>query len=450
MKLPFHELVARVLEHEVVRLLRSRPVTVVAVTGSVGKTSTKRAIAHVLGTRYAVLSQPGNYNTRIGVPLSIFEVETPDRLWDPFAWAGIWRRVRRRVRQPWRYQVLVLELGAGRPGDIATFLRYLRPEVGVVTAVGTDHLEAFGSPEAILEEKLRLARASPTVLLNGDDPALEEERAELRGRRVLTYGLNQAAVRFERQVGGPGGPYQGILHLPAADLDVRLNLVGTHNLYAAVAAAAVGDLLGLSPREIRAGLESLRPAPGRMSPLPGKNGSLILDDSYSANPTSVVAALETLLGMPGRKLALLGSMHELGAASAAEHAGVGRRCAGLDLLVTLGSEAERWLRPEAVRAGLAPDRVRSFDSPYEAGRFLAAQLAPGDRVLVKGSARRIFAEEAIKHLLAQPEDASRLVRQERRWWREKERALGVRLAAEPPYLPIENSPVVRPRVPHTR
>ncbi|HSX01626.1 MAG TPA: cyanophycin synthetase, partial [Candidatus Saccharimonas sp.] len=206
---------------------------------------------------------------------------------------------------------------------------------------------------------------------------------------------------------------------------VTAGLYGRHSARIIAAAAGVGDLLGLDDDQLRTGLSAIQPAPGRMARLTGAEDSIIVDDSYNSSPGAAKAALAALAEAPttGRRLAIMGSMNELGDDAPRYHAEVGA-IAGqpetrLDLLVTVGALANDHLGPAAVAAGLPSAEWHQFTSPREAGAWLRSQLKTGDVVLVKGSQNRVFTEEAAKLLLANPQDASKLVRQTRAWLRRK-------------------------------
>ncbi len=406
--------VAAALEKRVQRLISERKLKVVAVTGSVGKTSTKLAIAAVLRQKYRVLAHPGNYNSEIGLPMSIFEMDVPARLFDPFAWVRILRRIDRRLAKPFPYDVLVLEMGADAPGDVTKFMRYIRPDIGIVTAIAPAHIEQFGSVDRVAEEKMALARGSRSVLLNAEDPRVMRE-AKALGGPIQTYGVHAGGVCFQGITRNKQLRLSGRLQLHNGEVAVRTNFVGEHSLAALACAGAVGEDLGLDLGEIRQGIEDYRPVTGRMQVLEGVNGSMIIDDTYNSSPRATIAALQTLKHLPGRHIAVLGSMNELGDLSDDAHREVGRAAADVDLLITIGTAANRHLAHTAVKSGLALDKAHPFLSPYSAGEYLRSQLRRGDVVLAKGSQNGVFAEEAIAMALADPADKSKLVRQSKEW-----------------------------------
>jgi UDP-N-acetylmuramoyl-tripeptide--D-alanyl-D-alanine ligase len=420
MKAAFRRFIASLLEHQVRRLIARNHLHVVAVGGSVGKTSTKTFIATVLREKYRVLAHESNYNTEIGLPLSIFDMRVPSSLLNPFAWAWRLARAEGLIRH-YPYDVIVVELGTDHVGEIPHYLTYLHPTIGVITAVTPEHMEGFpGGMDEVAAEELALAAASHTVVANHDDirPADRHKYLDPHPDHHY-YGLTKAA-EYRVQVASTdpvGGTRTTITPAGHAPLDLTLNLYGAHSAKAAAAAYAVGDLLGLSREQITAGLAKIHAVAGRMRALPGINGSTIVDDTYNSSPEAVVAAMEALAAAPvtGRRIALLGSMNELGPSSPQYHEEAGRAAAGVDLLVTVGQLANTHLGPAAVRAGLDPSRCHAAGSPYAAGEYLRLILGPGDVLLAKGSQNGVFAEEALKPLRADPADARHLVRQSPHW-----------------------------------
>lgn len=424
MKSHFRTLIARVLEWQVRRLIRNHRLKVVAVTGSVGKTTTKLAIASVLHQRYKVLAHPGNYNSEIGLPLSIFELEVPDTLTNPLSWLAILYRIDSQIMPKYPYDALVLEMGADQPGDIRKFMRYITPDIGVVTAIAPAHVEQFGSIDAIADEKMSLAVGSHSVLLNAEDDRVMEEASKL-GVPIQTYGVEKGGVHFENIKRGENLTFNADLHLNNDVVKIKTNFIGRHSLSALAAAGAVGEELGASPSMIQDGLESLHPSAGRMQVLEGANGSTVIDDTYNSSPRSTVAALEALMELPGRRIAIMGSMNELGAQAEDGHREVGRVASKVDLLLTIGDQANRYLVAGAAEAGLATKLIHQFSSPYDAGGWLKEQLKKGDVVLAKGSQNGVFAEEAVAEILAREEDRDKLVRQSDKWKRKKHEQFGV-------------------------
>ncbi|GMT99448.1 hypothetical protein KH5H1_35670 [Corallococcus caeni] len=418
-------IVGWVLKIQLMRYLKKNPqVMIVGVTGSVGKTTTKLAIAKVLEQRFKVLAHPGNYNSETGVPLAIFELESPGSFFNLKGWMGVVWEMNRRLKKPLRYDVIVQELGAGRRGDIGYF-SFLKPRIGVVTAAKPAHLKGFGSIEAIVDEKFSLGELSQIALVNAEEERFASKLATMAASKLHTYGTSKGDYRYSIRSYSAADGFEGTLVLGKREVDASVRMVGRHLAEAVAAAAAVGELLGMTPDEIKAGVERIQPVPGRMNSLEGQNGSLILDDSYNASPEAMIAALDTLHELPGRKIAILGGMNDLGSDGEKYYRQLGGHCARLDLLVTVAKLARQYVEP-ARAAGLGDDKIKCFDTPHEAGEFVAGLLKNGDTVLVKGSQEGIFCEEATAKLLANPADTVRLVRQSPEWKSRKAHAFNTR------------------------
>lgn len=411
------------VEFQTRRFLKRHKPKVVVVAGSVGKTSTKLAIATVLGVRYKVLFQEGNYNVDISVPMTIFDLPMPplEKLRSPFTWLLQLWYMERKIHTPFPFDIILLELGTDHPGDIAHFKKYLHPDIAVVTAVAPEHMEHFKTLDAVAQEELLVANFSSLAVINRDD--IDESFAKyMNNSNVDTYGTSGVAeYHYLVDDFEAGKGFVGKFVSPEfGEQPVVLRLAGEHNVKAAVAAGVVGVKMGLSAKEIVTGLEAVRPVKGRMNILRGLLDSTIIDDTYNSSPTAAVAALQTLYLFPSKqKIAILGSMNELGDFSQKAHEQVGGVCDPtlLEWVVTIGEEAERYLAPAAAKKGC---QVRSFRSPYEAGAFVHSVLAPKATVLAKGSQNGVFAEEAVKVLLHNTEEESQLVRQGDEWIAKKE------------------------------
>ena len=335
---------------------------VVGVTGSLAKTSTKEAAAAVLGARWTVLKNTGNENNEIGLPLTLLRLGRD-------------------------HQAAVLEMGQYVPGDIALLAEIARPAIGVVTAVRAIHLERAGTIEEIARGKAQLVEALPsdgTAVLNADDPRVAG-MASLTGARVVRYGYGTDAIVGADDVADRGlAGMRFTLVLPGARRPVRLPVLGRHGVQNALAAAAAGYAAGLLPDEIVAGLERGWSAPHR-DQVREIGGWRILDDSYNAAPDSMAAALDLLGTLPGRRIAVLGEMLELGPEAEARHREVGTRAAArADLLVAVG-EGGRSIADGARAAGMAHGRVLQPADRDAAVTLLLGRLERGDTVLVKAS-----------------------------------------------------------------
>ena len=296
-----------------------------------------------------------------------------------------------------------------------------------MTAITPEHMQFFQSLDHVAAEELALTAGSKQFVANRDDIPAKYRREYIDHHpHHIYYGVGKDKdadygfiIDSTDPVAGTSGTLTKKGH--AAVKRLQLNVYGAHSVRAAVAAYAVGELLGLSAEQLKAGLAEIHPVRGRMNPLAGVNGSIIIDDTYNSSPEAVIAALDALAKAPitGRRIAILGSMNELGAESPRYHREVGAAAAGLDLLVTVGKLANEYLGPAATAAGLDPTRYRPADSPQAAADFLALLLRPGDVLLAKGSQNGVFAEEAVKPLLANPADTRHLVRQSAAWMKVK-------------------------------
>jgi UDP-N-acetylmuramoyl-tripeptide--D-alanyl-D-alanine ligase len=341
---------------------RKLDLRVVAVTGSVGKSTTKEVIAEVLDQRYRTLKSPGNMNNEIGLPLTIL------RLGDG-------------------YERAVLEMGFYVPGEIAFLCEIALPVIGVVTNIGTVHAERAGSQEAIFRGKSELVQALPAdgvAILNLDDP-LVQKMADLTHARVFFYGLDPAADLWADEVEGLG--LEGIrfsLHYQHETLRVRVPMIGLHSVHTALRAAAVGLADGLTWQEILDGLHQGH-TQLRLSVVRTESGALLLDDTYNASPESMLAAINLLAQLEGRKVAVLGDMLELGPYEKQGHEMVGVRVAEVaDELVTVGTRGHM-IASAAARSGLESKKIIEFENSDEAIAHLRKSLTKDDVVLVKGS-----------------------------------------------------------------
>jgi len=339
-------------------------VRVVGITGSVGKSTTKELTAQVLMRRFHTLKNIGNFNNEIGLPLTLLRL-TPG------------------------HERAVLEMGFYVPGEIALLCDIARPQIGVVTNVGVVHAERAGSQETIARGKAELVEALPpapqgVAVLNYDDP-LVRVMAERTRARVFFYGLSPQADLWADQVEGLG--LDGIrlrLHYRDETVVTKVPLLGRHSAHTVLRAAAVGLIEGLTWGEIvsglRAGYTQLRLVAVR-----AENGALLLDDTYNASPQSTLAALNLLADLPGRRVAVLGDMLELGPYEHEGHWKVGLRAAEVAaLLVTVGERA-RSIAEAARQAGMRPAEVHEVPTAEAAVNLLRDLLRPDDVVLIKGS-----------------------------------------------------------------
>jgi UDP-N-acetylmuramoyl-tripeptide--D-alanyl-D-alanine ligase len=341
---------------------RKLDIRVVGITGSVGKSTTKEMIAEVLGARYRTLKSPGNLNNEIGLPLTILKLSDG-------------------------YERAVLEMGFYVPGEIQFLCDIAQPQIGVITNVGTVHAERAGSQEAIAAGKSELVQALPedgVAILNFDDIWVRQMEEKTKAR-VFFYGLSHEADLWADQIEGLG--LDGIhfrLHYKSETLHVRIPMIGRHSVHTALRAAAVGLMEGMTWEEIFEGL-SQGHAQLRLVAVRSHTGALILDDTYNASPESMLAAVNLLDEMDGRKIAVLGDMLELGPYERQGHEMVGMRVAQVaKTLITLGPRAHM-IAESARRAGMKPSSILEFEELEPIVDWLNKNITTTDAVLIKGS-----------------------------------------------------------------
>lgn len=341
---------------------RKLELRVIGITGSVGKSSTKEMVAEVLSQRYRTLKSPGNLNNEIGLPLTMLRLGSG-------------------------YERAVLEMGFYVPGEIAFLCDIAQPVIGIVTNIGTVHAERAGSQEAIFLGKSELVQSLPpdgTAILNFDDPWVRKMEEKTHAR-LFYYGLSSEADLWADNIQGLG--LEGIrfnLHYQNETLNVRVPLIGRHSVHTALRAAATGLVEGLTWQEIFEGLRQGH-TQLRLVAVRSQNGALLLDDTYNASPESMLAALNLLDELDGRKIGVLGDMLELGPYEKQGHEMVGLRAARVcDVLLTLGPRA-RMIAEAARRAGMNKTNIHEFEESEPIMHWLEKHLASDDVALVKGS-----------------------------------------------------------------
>ncbi|HEY2881603.1 MAG TPA: UDP-N-acetylmuramoyl-tripeptide--D-alanyl-D-alanine ligase [Pirellulales bacterium] len=334
---------------------------VIAVTGSVGKTTARRMIDTVLSAKFSGTTSPRNFNNHVGVPLSMLQ-------WEP------------------EHDYAALELGASAAGEIDQLARLCRPELGVITRIGEAHLGGFGSQEKVAHAKAELLAALPedgVAILNGDDSWLRR-MAQRTSARIVWIGRGHDCDLTAIDLRSIGGK----LKFRVGAQRYSISVWGRHHLIAALAAIAVGLEFGMQPREIAAALAEFEP-PEMRCEVTDAVGAKLIDDSYNASPSAMRAALELLreVDAPGERVVVCGDMKELGSASQAWHRQIGEevvtRC-GADRLIACGDHADDVVLA-ARAAGMSAARATAFREVQETIPFVQHALRPGSAVLVKGS-----------------------------------------------------------------
>jgi UDP-N-acetylmuramoyl-tripeptide--D-alanyl-D-alanine ligase len=343
---------------------RRSQASVVGITGSNGKTTTRQFTTIVVSQQFNILATAGNFNNDIGLPLTLLGLE-PDHQW------------------------AVVELGTNNPGEIARLADICAPDIGVITNIGPAHLEGLGSIEGVSREKgslLNSLRKNGKAVLNADDPRVLQLARQTRNQ-VILYGLSAEAAVRATDVQEQAEAISFILNISGESVSIRLNSPGRFMVTNALAAAAVGYQLGLSCSTIKAGLEAFTPVSGRMNILHTSNEIHIIDDTYNANPDSMQAALATLQTMRAgsRGIFVAGDMLELGNQAPSLHSRIGAMAAqsGISRLYALGEFADRVV--SGARDEGMPAANTITGSRQEIIADLIDWLQPGDWLLVKGS-----------------------------------------------------------------
>lgn len=404
---------------------RHRPV-IVGVTGSVGKSSAKEAIALVLGSKFQVRKNEENYNNEVGIPLTIIGAKSGKHSF--VGWLRVLMKWIDVVFFSATYpEILVLELGIDRPGDMKYLLSFVPVRVGVMTNVSSSHLEFFQTVGAIAREKGLLIKHLPesgTAVLCADDERTLRFASKTKAK-VITFGLNESAsIRADHiAFSGDADRFDGChfkLSFDGKTIPVHLpHVIAEHHIQAVLSGIAVGRVFKLNPIAMAAAVQAFRSLPGRMQMLEGYKQSWIIDDTYNASPVSLLAALKTLrVFSQGRRVVALGDMLELGDESEGAHTKVAGWVmeAGVDVAVLVG---KRMLAAHEVliRNGFSKENCLWFVSPMEAAAVMRHHIETGDVVLVKGS-QGMRMEKVTESLLEHSEKATQLLcRQSDDWKR---------------------------------
>lgn len=401
---------------------------IVGITGSVGKTSAKEACFAVLSPKFRTRKNLKNYNNEIGLPLSILGFESAGK--SIFGWAMIIIKTIKLIliRDEYYPEILILEMGVDRPGDMKYLLSIAKPKVGVITTVGESHLEFFGTVDKVKEEKGSLIKELPVsgwAILNNDDEGTISLANQTKAK-IFSYGFEERAKIRAKNISSLGiiNNEKGILFdLIYNDTPYPVSLPRTISrpaIYSALAATAVGLAFNIEIREIIVSLKKFIPPLGRMNLIPGLNDCYIIDDTYNSSPQSAVAALESInnvkLPEGAKKIAILGEMYELGNFSEDGHKKVGAKAAEIkiDKLITIGDMASL-IDKGAIDANMDKSNIFHFANKEVATVFINASVNPGDLILVKGS-QGMRMEKIVKEIMADPQKAGELlVRQGSEW-----------------------------------
>ena len=407
---------------------------IIAITGSVGKTSTKDAVYAVLSVLAYVRKSEKSFNSELGLPLSVLGI--PNGWSNPLTWTvnilrGLWLFLWPHKYPKW----LVLEVGVGKPGDMAQTAAWLRTDAVIITAIGETpvHIEFFESRRHLIEEKsalIKTLKPDGLLVLNQDDDAVLEMKTKTKNRSV-TFGFTEGA---EVRGSGDNISYneknepEGIIFRVDAEgksLPVVIEGVfGRNHVYASLSALALASGLKLNMLSAADSLRNYDAPPGRMRLLRGLRRSLIIDDTYNSSPFACEAALKTLgeikCRIEGcRKIAVLGDMLELGKHTIEAHKNIGKIARdNVGMLLVVGPRAQN-IKAGALEAGMAPDKIFEFANSREAGAFLRNHIESGDVILLKGS-QGVRMERAVEAIMLEIDKKEMLlVRQDPEWLRKE-------------------------------
>ncbi|MEZ4104530.1 MAG: UDP-N-acetylmuramoyl-tripeptide--D-alanyl-D-alanine ligase [Candidatus Paceibacterota bacterium] len=422
----FKKIVVQILTLEARIVLKKHKPTIIAITGSVGKTSMKDAIYSILKNHYVTRKSEKSFNSEIGIPLTVLGL--PNAWRNPFLWLknivdGFFIAFFSKDYPDY----LIIEAGIDRPRDMEHLTAWLKPHVVVLTRFPDVpvHVEYFSSPEAVIEEKMKLPLALDAdgiVIYNHDDEKIKEKLTEIRHKAIgfsryleSHFTASKDVVFYNDDV--PSG-VSFVLKNLQEQVEVKVNdVVGLQSVYTATGAIATAVSCGVSLNEAAKAMVHHASPAGRMKIVKGIKGSVIIDDTYNSSPAACKQALITLkeIKYAKRKIAVLGDMLELGRFSANEHEAVGELVAKTaDILITVGVRARR-IAKTALENGLTDKTVLQYDDSLRAGKELQNYLQSGDVVLVKGS-QGIRAEKIVEEIMQEPEKAGEsLVRQDSFW-----------------------------------
>ena len=409
-------------------LLKYKP-KVIGITGSVGKTSAKEAVYAVLKDKFNIRRSVKNYNNEIGLPLTVIGADSPRK--SLIGWVLVFLKASKLIffKDKNYPKILILEMGIDRPGDMDYLLKIAKPDIGILTFVGSVHLEYFASKEKLRQEKAKLIeniKKFGYAIINYDNEGSKKSINESRSK-VITYGLDVKSnlqareIRFSFEEAGKNflqGINFKIIYDGAATPVLLPNVLGVNAIYAALAGAATGIALGMNMIEISQSLRNFVSPKGRMNIIKGVKNTTIIDDTYNSEPQSAIAALGILKRIPAknRKIAVLGDMLELGKYSEEGHREVGKYLfkMGVDKLILVG-ERSRDIGRGATRAGMLKDNIFHFPNSDDAKIFVQDRLREGDLILIKGS-QGMRMEKIVKEIMAEPLRAEELlVRQGSEW-----------------------------------
>ena len=423
----------KVLRRMAILVINKYSPRIIGITGSVGKTSAKEAIFSVLSGHFRVRKSEKNYNNEIGLPLTVIGAETGKK--SVLRWLGVFFKWLAVFIFPIEYpEVLILEMGADRPGDIKYLAGFIKCEIAVVTDISGSHLEYFDTLDKVSEEKWNLVenlKAGGLALVNIDNFQIAKLK-EISKKEVkfLTFGFSESAeiraaeVFYNYSTRELKEKIKGLsfkLNYKGTAIPVRLNnILAQHSIYAALAGISAGIAFKLNLVEIAAALENFSMPCGRMNLIAGIKNTLIIDDGYNASPVSTQAALEVMKNIEApRKIAVLGDMLELGNKTEVGHREAAKKFMEIkgDIFMAVGKRM-KFAVEELKKHNLSDERLFWFESPMKAGKKLENLIREGDLILIKGS-QGMRMEKIVEEIMDEPNKASACLCRQNKEWKDK-------------------------------
>ncbi len=420
----FKQLVLWELKRMTKRRVKKFKGKVIAVTGSIGKTSTKDAIFTVLNTRYKVKKSEKSMNTDMGLFLTILEIDNGNKSIGKWSWLLMKAFYNSFFTD--HSDIMLLEFGVDKPGDMDFLTSIVKPDIAVLSNVFPVHLDEgqFKNVAEIFDEKKKIVekmKKEGVAILGIDNEYVAAFAKRFKDRKRISFGQGEECEYRAEKIATSIEGTEFVLNHEGQKFQVRVPAVGEFQVYMALPAIACGNLLGISIEEAIYALERFRLPPGRMNLIDAIEGAKILDGSYNASPEAVKEALRTLkdIGMEKRKIAVIGNMNELGDETVKLHEMVGSvvpECA--DMLITVGANA-RYIGESAIKNGMEEGSVHHFKTAPEAAEWFKDKITDKDLVLVKGSQNNVRLERFVKALMARPEEAGELLARQEKIWQTK-------------------------------
>lgn len=400
-------------------LWRKKP-EIIAITGSAGKTTTKSFLSQLLSIDFNVLASSEGYNTDIGAPLVLFNEKIPQKVTSIVGWTIVSFKVFAKALFTGDYpEKIIIEMGADAPGDIEYLVKLFSPRKAIILSVLPTHLLTFKTIDEVAREKGILAKSLPEggrLYLNYDDARVRDMSKKTRAD-VIFFGKEKGANwRVEDVKSDLSGTSFTLNHF-GEKVEFAAQIFGEQMIYPLTSAIVVALEEGIGEKKIKEAVSEIKPSRGRMNVIPGIKGSVIIDDSYNSSPEPAILALEFLGRGEGRKIAVLGSMNELGDYEKEGHEKVGRKAAeAADLITTVGEASEKYLARAALAEGFDKEKLVSFNGSDKVGTYLKKIVRKGDIILLKGSQNKVRLEKAVEKIMAEPKKAKDILVRQSEFW----------------------------------